>query len=177
MATTLNNIDEDLLFYHELKQYIWPVINKDIDNHNVWMVENGLLQIESLLELAISKVGNLQIEHKHGQDFIDGSDAKKVTSSFRNNRVKWGDWINSYQVSNVKNKNGKLRVMAWNRYANKFEYFVIPHQSFQHITGPYIEIILDRFSGHYTPPTPIGGSVFCKWNQYKVDTFYDLSTQ
>lgn len=179
MATTLNNVDEDLKFYHELKKHIWgPKLSRTKDDHMVDMVKMGLLQIETLLECAISKVGNLPIDHQTGQDFIDQSDAKKVTSNYRNNVIVEGTWTNSYFVRNIKAKKGKLRVMAWNRYADKFEYFVIPHHAFQHLKCSFIEIVLDRYNGYYTnPPTPAGGSVnYCKWNAYKVKDFYELST-
>lgn len=177
MATTLNNINEDLLFYHELKQYIWPNLTKRLDEHNIEMVKNGLVQIETLLELAISRLGNLKIDHQWGRDFADGSDAKKVTSSFRNNNIIKGQWTNSYQVRNYKTKTGTLRVMGWNRFANRFDYYVIPNRAFQHLTGPALEIVLDSFTGYYNEPSPTGRSSYSKWNVYKVKDFYQLATK
>lgn len=175
MATTLNNVNEDLLFYQELKKYVWPRISEDKNKHNIWLVKNGLLQIETLLELAISKKGKIKIEHVWGRDFEDGSDAKKVTSVFRMNHKEKGMWLNSYMVRNYKTKTGALRVMAYNRYAKKFDYYVIPNHSFQHLTGPAIEIVLDSFCGKYTKPTPTGESANCHWNAYKVKDFLEMA--
>jgi hypothetical protein len=170
MATSLDNVNEDVMFYNVLKRYTRDVIGFD-DKRNIKMVMNGIIQIDALLELAISNVANIKRTPVHGKDFSDDSDSKKVTSNWRNNDIKRGSWTNSYSIKNIHTKVGTLRVMAYNRVKNCFDYYRIPREAYSHLNSKSLDITLDAFVGCYEEPTPIGGSTKTKWNAYKVSSF------
>lgn len=176
MATTLENIHEDLRFYEELKVHAFDKLTKRIDEHNKFLIEHGVLQIETLLELAISRVSGIARDATTGRDFADGSDAKKVTSVWRNNAINLGKWTNSHSVKNIHTKRGALRIMAFNRYADRFDYYVIPYRAYQHLNGKTLDITLDSFSGCYSEPTPTGRGADCKWNIYRKADFVQMAT-
>jgi len=176
MATSLNNLNEDLLFYEALKHYAFEKITKKINEHNKFLISHGVIQIETLLELAISRAGKLKRDATHGRDFSDKSDAKKVTSSWRMNDIKRGSWTNSYTVSNIHTKQGALRIMGYNRIANRFDYYVIPKRAYKHLKGKRLDIILDAFNGCYDEPTPTGEKANCHWNRYRKSSFLEMAT-
>ncbi len=175
MATTLNNTNEDLLFYDVLKAYVFDDITEEVDANNKWLVSHGILQIESMLEFAISKVSGVTRDSTVGRDFVDGSDAKKVTSNWRNNCVSRGEWTNSYIVTNIHQKQGTLRIMAYNRVMNRFDYYAIPYDAYSHLKST-VDITLDKFTGHYQEPTPTGCKTKTKWNLYKKSSFVEMAT-
>jgi len=178
MATTLNNVDEDLLFYEELKHYVYGKrLTDKIDNHNRWEIKKGIKQIETMFEYAIAKTAGIKHTPIVGMDFADGSDAKKVTSSFRNNNIKKGSWKNTYTIHGIRNKKGILRVMGYNRVLASFDYFAIPYDAYSHLKGESLEIMMDSFSGHFdrdTPPVP-RGIVKGKFLEFKVDSFEEMA--
>jgi hypothetical protein len=175
MATSLDNIHEDLRFYEELKVHAFGKVTKRIDEHNKFLIEHGVLQIETLLELAISRAGGLVRDATTGRDFADGSDAKKATSSWRNNNIRTGEWTNSHAVRNIKAKTGALRVMAFNRYADCFDYYVIPRRAYAHLNSNSIDITLDKFSSCYSEPTPTGRRSNSKWDIYRKANFVQMA--
>ncbi len=177
MASTLDNIEEDLMFYDELKLYAFGQSNQLSEQRDKFLILNGCMQIESVLELAISIVGNLPRKSTVSMDFADGSDAKKVTSVFRNNNIAKGKWMNSYKIHNIGAKRGKLRIMGYNRFKKCFDYYVIPYSSYNHLTSNYLEITLDTFSGYYSTPVPTGRSCYCHWDMYRCKDFTDMATK
>ena len=178
MSTTLDNVEEDLLFYNELKQYAFGALDQIIDNHHKELITHGILQIDQILELAISKVGNIARHSTVGRDFVDGSDAKKVTSNFRNNNKSKGIWTNSYKVQNIHTKTGKLRIMGYNRVLSKFNYYVIPYFAYCHLNGKTLDITLDLFTNYCnSTPIPTGCSASCKWTAFECKDFTDMATR
>jgi hypothetical protein len=181
MATSLNNVDEDLLFYEEIKKYVYtdpnPVnLTSKINAHNKWAIQHGLMQIETWLEFAISNVSGITHAPATGMDFSDGSDAKKVTSLSCKSNEKTGRWENRYKIKGIKNKKGILRVMAYNRVKQKFEYFAIPYEAYQHINGDHLNITLDSYSGYYDHEPEYKGEVRGRYAEYMVKDFNEMAT-
>jgi len=85
-------------------------------------VRRGDLAMESLVENAISKVGKLERVNIQGMDFIDGSDAKKVTVV---NQGTIDKPIRGAGFS-TKNKKGILRVVVVEPMTEEVFYFRIP---------------------------------------------------
>jgi hypothetical protein len=78
--------------------------------------------------------------------------------------------MNSFKVSNTRNKTGLLRVLAYSKYQKKFYFFAIPKYAYGDL--PNVEIILDRSTGYRDPiGIPRG-----KWARYQVEDFVRLAT-
>lgn len=119
--TTKNAIEGDLLIIKELAKqlnYSDEELNFTIKN-----AQHGIIAVESLLEYAISMVGNVQRCNKDGQDFVDGSDAKKATVTINDSAT--GD--RAVRIENIANKNGILRVMVAEPMTGEIFYFKIPN--------------------------------------------------
>lgn len=135
------------------------------------------LNYEDLFELAIACVNkSITITLGASKDYNDNSDAKFAVSQFRNNDKARGAWMNSIAIKGTYEKTGPLRVCAYNKLADKFHFFFIPHSAFQHISkNGVIEIILERVSGCYDEPEFTGiPSRHMKWWEYEVDTFEEM---
>lgn len=127
--TQVNDIDANLqyAFYDELIFKAFPeYINLSFEeiHRTVGNVTAGFL-----LEKAIARTGNLTRYNSKGMDFTDGSDAK--SSSVRtcaNGR------IYSAPITGLKNKQGLLRAMVYERKMKKFYYFLIPYSAYEYIS-------------------------------------------
>lgn len=85
MATTLsaNSVSGDMLVFDALINKAYPRYRRrSVHNLLANMVRDGVLQIDALLEQAISREGNLIRESCEGWDFADGSDAKKAITQW-----------------------------------------------------------------------------------------------
>ena len=173
MATTDEYVKYDIRFFDEFAQYL------DFDNHDMIgllkATNMGLVQRDRLVELAISKVGNIAMDSTVGQDLADTTDVKTVVSSIRNNNKKKGQWTHSFPVNKIANKNGPLRVVVFNKLLDDFHYFFIPWEAYQHC-AKVVEIICERHScSKLTEPTftgqPKRGN---KWWQYEVSSFREM---
>lgn len=85
-------------------------------------VKQGDLAMESMVENAIAKVGNLERVDLKGMDFNDGSDAKKVTVVNQGTVRK----PNRGAGFSTKNKTGVLRVVCVDTLVKEVFYFKIP---------------------------------------------------
>ena len=100
---------------------------------------HAALAKDRLLEIAISVSKNLPRHDTEGQDFIDGSDAKTASVRWANRRAYYGACISS-----VSAKRGLLRCVVYERMLDRFYYFLIPHEAYQHIPkSSNIEIPFD----------------------------------
>ena len=127
MATTDNAVKYDVRVFKEIHKYIPEITRNNIAIWK-WQVSNGIIQMDRLLEMAMSNVGGFAMVSISGMDFCDWSDAKGVVSSDRIMIKKQGVWRNSFMVDNVKSKKGALRIMGYNKKLDKFHYFYIPRQ-------------------------------------------------
>lgn len=82
----------------------------------------GVLQRDRLFELALVHCsrGGFQMDSVNGRDFTDGTDAKSVTVNYRPDTGR-----PSIIITNVKEKEGALRVMALDPMTNTFRYYFI----------------------------------------------------
>lgn len=172
MATTDEYVQYDIRFFEEFAKYL------DFDETDMSSlrkaVEMGLIQRERLVELAISKVGNIAMDSTSGQDLADTTDVKTVVSGIRNNNKRKGEWTHSFAVRKVASKNGPLRVVAYNKLLDKFHYFFIPHEAYQHCSYT-VEIIVERVSGLFSEPNFKGmPKTTLQWWQYEVQSFEDM---
>jgi hypothetical protein len=170
MATRDLSIDLDIAFFDELFPRAYPgVCDKTLEVARN-MLSDGVVQIETLLELAISKVGKLKRRSVEGMDFVDGSDAKKSS-------VRKANFEQAYRapVTKVHSKKGLLRVMVYERKLDTFYYFVFPREAYQHIkASSNIEI---PFEMDGTPRrVPKRSGVISNWWAYEVDSFKKMST-
>lgn len=139
-----------------------------------------VLNYEDLFELAVACVNkSISITLGANKDYDDMSDAKFAISQFRNNNKTKGCWTNSIAIKGSYWKEGPLRVCAYNTLADKFHFFFIPHQEFQHISkNGVIEIIIEQVSGYYHEPDFDGiPSLHRKWWNREVDTFEEMCTR
>jgi hypothetical protein len=172
MATTDEFVQYDVRFFEEFSPYL------GFDESDLKGLRNavamGLIQRERLVELAISKVGGIEMDSTHGQDHADGTDTKTVVSSIRNNNKRKGVWTHSFNVRKIASKTGPLRVVAYNKLLDSFHYFFIPHNAFQHCSN-VVEIIAEQTSGKYFQPQFDGTPMrHRKWWQYEVATFEEM---
>lgn len=85
-------------------------------------VKQGDLAMESMVENAISRVGKLKRTNEPGMDFVDGSDAKKVTVVNQGTKLKPSRGAGF----STKNKKGTLRVVVVEPLTKEVYYFKIP---------------------------------------------------
>ncbi len=168
MATKDCTMDLDIAFFNELFLKAYPNACEITKKQSKQMLADGVIQIETLFELSISKVGNLERKSVDGMDFLDWSDAKKTSA-------RTYSYGNAYSapVFQIHNKKGKLRVMCYERKKNKFYYFVFPKSAFKHIKSTSnIEI---PFYMDGTPRRIPSRPVFTNWWRYEVDSFEEMA--
>lgn len=134
------------------------------------MVKDGVIQVDALVEKAISVVGKVKRSSSKGKDFIDGSDAKKATTfqmieypSARNNRTK--NYVRRVaRITNIYNKEGWLRCVVAETLTNQIFYFKIPYSYYKDLTS-----IAIYFNEDGSPK--INGKIW----QWKCNTFTEMS--
>jgi hypothetical protein len=172
MATTDNAVQYDVRMVQELLPYL--NLNKKETSTLIKFTEMGIVQRETVAELAMSNVGSFDGDSSWGRDFTDGSDAKTVTSNARNNDKKRGSWTNSFEIRNVATKTGDLRIMAYNKILDKFHYFYIPNEAFLHLKST-LTIVIESYTCHIGEPEFTGKpNRSNKFWEYEVDSFEDL---
>jgi hypothetical protein len=127
------------------------------------MCQDGTIHVESLFEKALERKGKFRREHAHGQDFCDGSDAKKAVTTLTVNRKGNTVWVSrTAKVANLIAKSGYLRVIVGDAVSKNTYYFKIPHSAYKGKKSIKIS-----FSEHGMPD----GS---KWFDYSVKSFKEL---
>jgi hypothetical protein len=170
MSTALAT-QEDYKFFDFLAQYRWPTKSKKQVQAYRELVADGDLQIETILENALVQAcrGAYTRVAETARDFCDGGDAKKSVSQFRNNDIAKDMWMNSFAITNLKNKTGVIRALCYSREQDKFYFFAIPYKAYKGKNR--IDIMLDNSSGYREPiGIPKG-----KWTRYQVESFEQLS--
>ena len=166
---TENSIAGDVLLSDELLTKAYPNANTmDPVKLIQRMVKDGVIQVDALLERAISAHGKLKRESTTGRDFIDGSDAKKSTVGWVSKQYKSKKGINVYRsrnarISNLTHKKGWLRVAVADKLTNQNYFFYIPFKAYKGLKE--IDILFTEDSG----PSPAG-----RFYQYWVKSFKDI---
>lgn len=170
MATKNITVNLDHAFFDKIFHKAYPkACDKTIATAKR-MVSDGVLQIETLFELAVSRVGRLQRNSVDGMDFTDKSDAKKAC-------VRTSGYGKHYTapISQVHTKKGNLRVMVYERKKDKFYYFVFPRHSYSHITVDTKNIDIP-FELDGTPRrVPKRKNVKMPWWAYEVGSFTEMA--
>jgi hypothetical protein len=174
-------ISQNLAF----EKHLIKIIKKHQEKSFPWTpAELSKLQYEDLAEIAVAAVNKkLSITVKHKEDHSDKSDTKCVIGQYRNNnrcdpKTGKSHWMHSYSITGVKNKEGALRVVAYNTILEIFEYFYIPADCYDNTAkSNKVEIILETFS--VTPgeePEFTGNQVTkSKWLEYKCKSFEEMA--
>ena len=176
---TENTIAGDILIINELSKHLkYSQVEKQF---LIRLAKQGIVAVESLLEQSISKVGRIKRCLKDGQDFEDGSDAKKTTVGL----ISVDTGARGCTVGNVSSKNGILRIIAAEPMTSEIFYFKIPNHE---IIGKInIKITFDKEGG---VPRKILNKVLSKnffdeviipktfneraWVMYRVENFKEL---
>lgn len=162
MATLDERIVDDEKFFNYLFEYAHPDASNEIKNFiRKEFLLSGEIQIETMLENAIERVGGPEKKSAFGMDFVDGSDAKKSCVRTRAHGKNYDG-----SVTGVANKVGSLRVMMYERKQNRFYFFVIPNEAYCGMK--YVEI-----------PFTLDGEPKRKnrfWN-YEVQSFEEMATK
>ena len=168
---TENTIDGDVLIIKALSKHLRYTVTQTKFLTN--LAKTGVIAVETLVEQAISKVGKLKRSNEDGEDFIDGSDAKKATVYYES--ILTSDrrtaWIGRAD------KKGVLRCVIADPVANKVFYFKIPQNIRKHFYG-------NNKSNELTIPfSPNGGKpeklmqgrgAHYIWNYCLVNSFKEL---
>lgn len=162
---TENTIAGDKLIIEELSNHL--EYTKKERKFLLELSFNGAIAVETMLEYAISVVGDIPRSNADGEDFVDGSDAKKATVyNTGKSRTCW--------VGNVK-KNGILRVMVADAVANEIFYFKIP----QWVVGMFNnrrDFLSFTFNpkGGMPDKLHVGKASYIIWTDCRVNTFKEL---
>jgi hypothetical protein len=160
-----------------IKEFLISKIKESNTNLGLPLDELVVLNYEDLFELAVACVNkSICITLGAKKDYDDFSDAKFAISQFRNNNKSRGTWTNSISIKGSYEKEGSLRICAYNQLADTFHFFFIPHIEFQHIskTG-VIEIIIEQVNGYHHEPDFAGVPKYHrKWWEWEADTFEEM---
>ena len=169
MATTDNAVKYDVRVFEEIYKYVPMVTSKNIGQWRE-QVSEGLIQMDRLVEKAMSNVGGFAMVSVSRMDFCDTSDAKNVVSSHRIMSKKNRVWRNSFLISNVKSKIGALRIMALNKKLDKFHYFYVPRYAYEHINAK-LEIVIEQYKSESEPQWTGIPNRNCKYWEYECPSF------
>jgi hypothetical protein len=164
-------IDADYKFFDFLAQYRWPDKSKRQLKVYRELVDNGDLDISTVLEnaLVMCAKGKYKRIAEAYRDFCDNSDAKKSISNFRNNDIARDQWTNSFAISGLEKKTGLIRAVCYSIYQDKFYFFAIPYTAYKGMKR--VDVSLDASTGYKDPiGIPKG-----KWTAYQVETFEELA--
>lgn len=179
MATLASTVKSDIEVFKFLQPKAYPKkahLNKEILN----FVKDGVIQVETLYEKALSVQGKLKRDSVYGQDFSDGSDAKKcIAATHTATRYRklvngrYGKYLEPRHIAKIgriKNKCGLLRILVHEPIQNKFYFFKIPYAAYEHLTHAKFSSI----NIHFNVDGTIGKS--SKWEKYRVNSFKALAS-
>jgi|688.fasta_scaffold1079208_2 hypothetical protein len=166
---TVNTVAGDKLIIAELAKQL--KYTKKEFKFLLNLAESGVVAVETMLELAISKIGKLERSIIDGQDFTDKSDAKKGTVSIISTSTGYKSGSRGVTIGNIRNKKGLLRVMVAEPFTDELFYFKIPNKELNNRHN--IKIRFDGFGGE--PMNLNEGSLSHRiWNNYRIATFEEF---
>lgn len=130
--------DKDPILARRFFDLLFPIAFPDVDVKSDMFSfikeslvhRTKLIEVGSLLEVAISISKNLERYDTDGQDFVDGSDAKCASARWHALNTRY-----SAPICGVANKRGLLRCVIYERQQDKFYFFLIPHDAYKHISN------------------------------------------
>tara|TARA_R110000782_G_scaffold196067_1_gene285449 strand:+ start:2312 stop:2848 length:537 start_codon:yes stop_codon:yes gene_type:complete len=174
MAYSMRMNKEIAIFNGIIRNY-FPNIAKAVDNGEA---DPEDFNIERLFEKCIAKESGLTWANEEGEayekyDLVeDKSDAKTSSVSLRWNVDKrlpeGGCDVVTGTISNTGGKEGDLRVVVYNSYIQKLDYFLIPHKhisEFQKSVGDKFAIGLSY---------SLTKEKYGKMEVFRVETFKDI---
>jgi hypothetical protein len=141
-------------------------------SQRISILNDGLFQVSTVLERAIANVGGFDLVSEDTHDLLktvlnsSGSVVKIIKDDVKycSTRLAHNKKYNLATITNIANKIGNLRVQLYERFSNKFYYFIIPNHEFCNIKT--IEIPFDL---NYNPKRKN------KWWKYEVESFEAMS--
>ena len=159
-------MDEVVLKYHPRYK------NRSAENKRWCLIEarEGSFQMSALLEQTVSlrsleirevPLKNVDID---GMDFDDESDLKSCSLSYTSNGG--GYFALTGNISSIATKVGALRVILWNDWLGRVEYYYIP--------ADQISSIAIASGNSIRMSAPTGTGVVKKLQPFRCDTFDDM---
>jgi hypothetical protein len=170
MYTVAKNAEHNQRLIMDFLKMAYPSKDPSIKE----LINDNIINGARIVELAVSRVAGLEFSPTgYNQDFIDMSDVKTATLQ-KHDRVRTQVLASgtkkrykstSYTVSigDVNKKYGVLRIIAWNKFLNKYHFFRIPPSAVFNRS-----ILKITFDGETISPTG-------KYAQYEVSSFEEVS--
>ena len=124
MATTDYNAKLDVSFIQEFGKFLSnDKLREWVESAPICAIGSGILQRDRLMEMVTADQSNGQysVVSKDAYDFSNGDDMKTVSVNYRKSAKSTGMII----ITAIKNKVGKLRVVALDPKTEKFRFFII----------------------------------------------------
>ena len=158
MATNFAHLELEKAHFNNFYKHV-PSLNVLNCAQRNELLNDGVIQVSTVFEQALAKLGKYTVVSEDTHDFCNGDDAKMCTVTVRSKGTTY-----TAQVSGVANKIGNLRVQVYERITKSFYYFLIPNESFNDLKVVEIRFNLDGTPNRNT-----------KWWQYEVPSFEDLA--
>lgn len=125
--------------------------------------------VEHLVEQAMCELGGYEFVDQHHYDNSDYSDTKTASINTHDRFATVGSILSQYTG---KPKAGDLRVVLYNPYYDRLDYYFMPKAGWESIRE-YGEANKGRLRAKYNPEQ----DRVWKWDQWRVGTFRDLAQQ
>jgi len=140
------------------------------------LVEDNIINGTQLLELAVSKSGGIAMcPVGYHRDLVDDSDVKTVTvlrKEAYKKRVLKGGIKKKYKtisyvasIKRVDKKLGVLRIICWNPFIEKYQYFKVPPSAVYGLNNLSISFDSETFQAQGI------------YSKYQVDTFEEMASE
>lgn len=132
-----NNRAEYLLMRDVILKY-HPKMKKHSKNVKKAFLEQaaaGTQNVAMYLEQVVSAVGKIAQSNKHGEDHADGSDTKFASLCYYSKGKNSKYSCHRGHISNLKNKNGALRVALYIEHEDKIRFYFLPPRMWKRITA------------------------------------------
>lgn len=138
------------------------------------MLKNGIIDVSTAFEVALSNIGDTDIISEIHADFQNGCDAKLVTS--RKKVSKNGKVLYTASIGKIKNKTGNLLVQVYEQFSGKFYYFSIPHSAYSPVINNTKKGSIDiLFNNDGTPRRETVNKLkYENWWYYEVNNLKEL---
>jgi len=164
----------DTIFREVIVKYN-SVFTSDPLKAEAFLADTRMLNIEYLVELTMAEVGGYEFVDADGYDFSDGSECKTASVS----ECLAGKCVNVYvgSITNVRSKNsgklksGDIRVVMYNPFLERCDYFFIPQCDLDVETGVTVTAE-GKISIRYNRKKASYGAL----DNYRVADFVTLAT-